>query len=74
MLPVGRTVVPVKYRLSTVGEFCVSNQWQNCIIGCVNYLQKNLNLLTYDDTFSKSQVIGNTVLKWVITSKLTVWN
>lgn len=56
-------MVPVKYRLSTVGEFCVSNQWQNCIIGCVNYLQKNLNLLTYDDAFSKSQVIGNTVLK-----------
>lgn len=63
--------------LNTNAKYFLSNQWQNWVIGCFKLFTEEFkfaNLLEQAAAFNNTEVLENSMLKWVITSKLAVWN
>lgn len=62
--------------LNTIAKYFLSNQWWNWVIGSFKLFTEFefANLLQQTAAFNNTQVIENSILKWVITSKLAVWN
>lgn len=65
------------WMLKTIAKYCLRNQWQNWVIGCFKLFTEEFkfaNALQQAAALNNIEVLENSVLKWVITSKLAVWN
>lgn len=67
----------VFWMLNTIAKYFLSNQWRNWVIGSFKLFTEEFefaNLLQQAAAFNNTEVIENSILKWIITSKLAVWN
>lgn len=63
--------------VNKIAKYFPSSQWQNWVIVCFKLFTEEFkfaNLLQQAAAFNNTQVLENSMLKWVITSELAVWN